>query len=80
MSEEEEEVQKLWGSEEEYYKEKEAFFKKHEGASAFRFDNETKAPVEAVYFFAPYTVFVDRRSLMEKLRQQDIEEAERRAG
>lgn len=64
----------LWSKDKaDYYKELEKFHKEHEEANAIEYDNETKVPIRAVYYFRPYTVFVDHYRLMKALAEADLD-------
>ena len=67
-------VIKRWGTQEQFYKELERFHKEHSNATAIRYDNETKLPLEAVYMFTPLQVAVEHLLLMEKIRELNLQQ------
>jgi hypothetical protein len=62
-----------WGTDAEYYAELERFHKEHSRADAIEYCNETRMPVQAIYYFRPYTVVRDHFSLMDKIREANKE-------
>lgn len=69
----EEDVIRSWGTSKQYFDELESFMKKHEGASALVFCNETKSPMYAQYNFLPYQVWVERCKLLAALAEANKE-------
>lgn len=66
-------IRKLWGTDEQYYKELEKFHKEHQNADSITYDNESKVPVSANYYFRPWTVYVDDMKLREAIQQSMID-------
>lgn len=53
-------VRRRWSrSDADYYKELEAFHEKHADARSIVYDNETKCPVRAEYYFTPFQVYIE---------------------
>lgn len=67
-------IRRLWGSDDSYYKELEDFHRKHEAANAIEYDNESKVPVKAVYYFRPWNVYVDDMRLRDAIHKANLEQ------
>lgn len=66
----EQEIIRLWGDKEHYFKTLEEFYETHRNkADVIEFDNELNMPIRAVYLFAPVKVARENVDLMEKIRQ-----------
>lgn len=66
-------IRRLWGSDSEYYAELRSFLLKHENATSIVYDNESKTPIRAEYYFTPWTVYVDRLRFELALLKEEIE-------
>tara|TARA_R110000868_G_scaffold297565_1_gene557915 strand:- start:564 stop:803 length:240 start_codon:yes stop_codon:yes gene_type:complete len=70
-------VRKVWGTDEQYYKELEAFYEKHKDAHIITVDPENDCPVEAVYKFLPHLCLIERKELLSKLSEVERSEDKR---
>lgn len=65
----EKQLRNEWGTDEQYYKELEAFYKQHKGAATLVMDTELNCPIKAEYYFRPRVSYLERLALMEELTQ-----------
>lgn len=68
-------MRQAWGTDEQYYKELEAFHERHKNATSIEYDNELNCPIRAVYTFTPLQVFYEIEMLKQKIREQVTKEA-----
>jgi predicted metal-dependent RNase len=58
-----------WGSEDEYFKELEEFYRQHANAQAIVIDEKLECPVQAVYVFRPHLCYKERQELIRRLAE-----------
>lgn len=73
----EEELRHRWGTDEQYYKELEAFMEKHRAAANIIYDTSLNCPVKAEYHFRPRQTYLEHLQLMLELHKA-VEESKRK--